>query len=106
MSGEPFYTPGKKQTPPKHYWPESSERLWEIRKDHATWSADLRFHGESYGWEAMILRDGDLVISQRFALKAIAVEWGRTRKSRHRGRRRLMTGECHIRSAFEDRGSG
>jgi hypothetical protein len=39
---------------------------WEIRKDHVTWRCDLRFHGESYAWEAMILRDGDLAISQRF----------------------------------------
>ena len=67
--------PGKKPTPPKLYRPESSERLWEVRKDHVTWSGDLRFHGESYGWEAMILRDGELAISQRFVLKAAAIGW-------------------------------
>jgi hypothetical protein len=53
-----WYSPNHKSPAPKHYRPESSERLWEIRKDHVTSSADLRFHGESYGWEAMILRDG------------------------------------------------
>jgi hypothetical protein len=59
MSDEPFYTPGKKPTPQPHYRPKTTERIWELRKDHVTWSADLRFHGESYSWEAMILRDGD-----------------------------------------------
>lgn len=75
MSDEPFYTPGKKPTPQPHYRPEIVEWLWEVRKDHVTWSCDLRFHGESYGWEAMILRDGDLAISRRFALKAVAAQW-------------------------------
>jgi len=44
-------------------------------KDHVTWSCALRFHGESYGWESMILRDGELLISQRFVLKAAAIDW-------------------------------
>jgi hypothetical protein len=48
MSDEPFYTPGKKPPGPKYYRPVSSERLWELRKDHITWSCPLRFHGESY----------------------------------------------------------
>jgi hypothetical protein len=75
MSDEPFYTPGKKPTPQPHYRPQLTERLWEIRKDHVTWSCDLRFHGESYGWEALILRDGELFVSQRFVLKAAAAQW-------------------------------
>jgi hypothetical protein len=72
---EPFYVPGRKPTPKPHYRPESSERLWEIRKDHVTWSCDLRFHGESHGWESMILRDGKLAISQRFLLRESAIRW-------------------------------
>jgi hypothetical protein len=46
-----------------------------VRKDHVTWTCDLRFHGESYGWEAMILRDGELFFSCRFVLKAVAAQW-------------------------------
>lgn len=38
-------------------------------------------HGESYGWEAMILRDGELAISQRFMLKAVAALWAEGEKA-------------------------
>ena len=51
-------------------WP-----LWEFRKDHITWSAELRFHGELWDWDAYILRNGDFSISRRFDLKALAVQW-------------------------------
>jgi hypothetical protein len=70
-----WYSPDRKPPPPRYYKPATTERLWELRKDHVTWSCDLRFHGESYGWESMILRDGELVISQPFILKAAAIGW-------------------------------
>ena len=63
VSDEPFYARGKKPPAPM------VERLWEVRKDHVTWTCDLRFHGERSGWEAMILRDGLLLNAQRFDLK-------------------------------------
>ena len=34
-----------------------------------------RFHGEAYGWEAQILRDGDLSIRRGFDARALAVQW-------------------------------
>jgi hypothetical protein len=40
-----------------------------------TWSCELRFHGESYGWEAQILREGELVIGRRFDLRRLAERW-------------------------------
>jgi hypothetical protein len=40
-----------------------------------TWSCELRFHGESYGWQATILRNGELAISQRFELREQAIYW-------------------------------
>ena len=40
-----------------------------------TWSCELRFHGESYGWEAQILRDGELFDGQRFILRDMAEAW-------------------------------
>jgi hypothetical protein len=59
MSDEPFYTPGKKPTPKPPYRPQLIERsIWELRKGHVTWTCDLRFHGESYGWESMIFARG------------------------------------------------
>jgi hypothetical protein len=57
--------------------PRPGEPLWSFRKDHVTWSADLRFHGESCGWEAQILREGELVIARTFVLKELAVGWAK-----------------------------
>jgi hypothetical protein len=45
---------------------------------HVTWSCEFRFHGESYGWEAMILREGQLVIGHRFILRRLAEAWAET----------------------------
>jgi hypothetical protein len=40
-----------------------------------TWSCELRFHWESWGWEAQILREGELVIGRRFDLRLLAEQW-------------------------------
>lgn len=41
--------------------PTPGERLFEFVRisDHAPMSCELRFHGESYGWEAQILERGE-----------------------------------------------
>jgi hypothetical protein len=37
---------------------------------------DLRFHGESYGWEAQILERGELFASRgAFVTRTLAVKW-------------------------------
>ena len=46
--------------------PRPGELLWTVRVAHVTWWCEFRFHGESYGWEAQILRNGDLFVGQRF----------------------------------------
>jgi hypothetical protein len=39
-------------------------------------TCELRFNGESYGWEAQFLERGELFASQgRLALRALAVQW-------------------------------
>jgi hypothetical protein len=35
----------------------------------------LLFRGESYGWEARVLRSGELSMSRRFILREPAVRW-------------------------------
>jgi hypothetical protein len=45
------------------------ELLWTVRKDHVTWTCELFFRGESYGWEAQIVRETDLRIGRRFILR-------------------------------------
>ena len=74
-SGNDWYSP--KYKPPRVVRkPVPGERLWEVRKNHITSSAELRFHGESYGWEALIRRDGDMTISRRFVLREQAMLMG------------------------------
>jgi hypothetical protein len=72
VSDDAFYRPNRPPTPPRQ--PKPGEPLWELRHDHVTWSCELRFHGESYGWEAQILREGELVIGRRFDLRRLAVQ--------------------------------
>jgi len=51
------------------------EPLWSVRHNHVGWSAELRFHGESYGWEATILREGELFASHgAFVMKQDAID--------------------------------
>ena len=62
--------------------PRPGEPLWSLRKDHITWSAELHFRGESYGWEVQILRDGELVMGRRFILREGAARWGEAERNR------------------------
>ena len=77
MSDEPFYSPTYRPPPRK---PKPGEPLWELRKDHQTWSAELRVHGE-WGVEAQILKDGELVIGRRFPTRAAATKWAEQERS-------------------------
>jgi hypothetical protein len=73
LTDEPFTSPNYRPAPRVA---RPGEPLWEFRRaDHHTFAAELRFHGESYGWEAMILKDGELLGSRRFVLRAEAEAW-------------------------------
>jgi hypothetical protein len=45
------------------------EPIWSLRKNGRQVDCELRFHGESYGWECQCLYDGDLAYGQRFVLR-------------------------------------
>src|SRR5438876_7827818 len=72
MSDDPFFATNHK---PERRQPKHGQRLWETRLNHATWSAELRFHGESWGWEAQIFKHGEFVIGRRFVTRILAVGW-------------------------------
>jgi hypothetical protein len=55
--------------------PTPGEPLWTLPLEHITWSCELRCHGESYGWEVQILRDGEFFAGQRFVLRTLAQEF-------------------------------
>ena len=67
MSDDAFYRPNRPPAPPRP--PKPGEPIWTLRRDHVMWSCEFRFHGESYGWEAQLLREGELVIGHRFLLR-------------------------------------
>jgi len=62
--------------------PRPGESLWSVRRDHVTWSAELFFRGEGVGWEAQILRDGDLSFARTFILRDVAVGWAKNERDR------------------------
>jgi len=62
--------------------PRPGEALWSVRVDRVTWTCALHFHGESVGWEAQILRDGDLSIAKTFILKDLAIGWAKNERDR------------------------
>jgi len=55
----------------------------ELTGAGVTWPCELRFHGESDGWEAEIFRAGELFTARgAFSLKGNALRWAeRYRKS-------------------------
>jgi hypothetical protein len=76
MTDEPFYSPNYKPPPPRVAKP--GELLFEFVRasDRAPMSCELRFHGESYGWEAQFLERGELVYSHgAFVTRKAAVAW-------------------------------
>jgi hypothetical protein len=77
MRNEPFYSPNYKSPAPSQERLKG-EVLFEFFRasDRAPMSCELRFHGESYGWEAVFLERGELFASHGgFGTKAQAVQW-------------------------------
>lgn len=64
------------QPPPRQ--PKPGELLFEFvrARDRAPMSCELRFHGESNGWEAQSLERGELFASRGgFVARSLAVQW-------------------------------
>jgi hypothetical protein len=63
--------------PPPAQVPRPGEPLFAFVRasDRAPMSCELRFHGESYGWEAQFLERGELLIGRRFDTRQQAVQW-------------------------------
>jgi hypothetical protein len=64
--------------PPPASKPRRGELLFEFVRtsDRAPMTCELRFHGESYGWEAQFFLRGELTFSHgAFVTRARAVQW-------------------------------
>jgi hypothetical protein len=53
-----------------------------VQQGDATWTAELFFHGEGVGWEARILRDGELSVARTYLLRDVAVGWAKNERDR------------------------
>ena len=54
--------------------------------DGAPIRCELRFNGESYGWEAQFLDRGELWYAHGlFVTKALAIQWAEQEKGEHDG---------------------
>ena len=76
MADDDWYKPHR--PPALARQPKLGEPLFEFVRasDRASMSCELRFHGESYGWEAQFLERGELLVSRGgFALRTLAVQW-------------------------------
>ena len=64
--------------------PKPGEPLWALvrKRDKKRFECELRFNGESYGWEAQIFEGGEIFTTHgRFVTRALAVQWAEeTRK--------------------------
>jgi hypothetical protein len=82
LSDEPFYAPNRKPAPAPQR--KSGELLFEFVRasDRAPMSCELKFHGESYGWEALFLERGELFASHGgFVTRGLAVQWAEAERS-------------------------
>ena len=57
MGDDASYTPGRAH-PTARVVPRPAEPLWELRKDHVTYTCELRYHGE-WGVEARFCTTGN-----------------------------------------------
>ena len=57
-------------------------------------SAELKFHGESYGWECQIFRETDFTIGRRFILRNAAIRWAESERKESE-RRCVMPSKGH-----------
>ena len=71
MADDDWYKPNPPQPPPRV--PKPGEWQWTLVKNGRRYDCELRFHGESYGWECQLLEDGEIRYGPRFPLHAGAV---------------------------------
>jgi hypothetical protein len=66
MADDEWYKPNPKPTPPRQ--PKPGEHVWTLVKAGRRFECELRFQGNSYGWECQLLEDGELRHGWRFPL--------------------------------------
>jgi hypothetical protein len=81
MTDDNFYAPDRRPVPPRVAKP--GELLFEFvrQSDRKHFRCELRFNGESYGWEAQFFEGGEILFSHGlFHTRAAAVEWAESQR--------------------------
>lgn len=78
---EPFYSSNRLPPPPPRQR-KPGEHVWTLVKTGRRIDCELRFHGESYGWECLCLFTGDLAYGHRSVLRQQALEEAEEHKQR------------------------
>jgi hypothetical protein len=74
-----WYSPDRKP-PARKAQTVLREVLWTTIVDGVEWSCEFRFQGESYVWDARLVRAGEFFASQRFVMRANAECWSTEQK--------------------------
>ena len=72
MDDDDWYKPHHGQIPPSRL-PKPGEPIWTLLKNGRRVDCELRFQGESYGWEVQFLHDGVMAYGQRFIMRGGAL---------------------------------
>jgi hypothetical protein len=73
---QPFYAPNRPPLPPRVARPGELLFSFVRARDRAPMTCELRFNGESFGWEAQFFERGELFYSRgAFVLRELAVAW-------------------------------
>jgi hypothetical protein len=73
---DPFYLPNRQPPPPRVTRPGELLSEFVRASDGVAMTCALRFHGESYGWDAQFFERGELFYSRgAFILRETAVRW-------------------------------
>ena len=78
-----WYKPHRPPAPLRQ--PKPGEHIWSLRKNGKHVDCELRFHGESYGWESQCLHDGELEYGRLFILRELALEEAEAQRVRLMG---------------------
>jgi hypothetical protein len=80
---KPWFAPGLRgDHPAPIYTPHLRESVWTLTKHGKRLDCELRFHGESYGWECQCKHGGELAYGQRCIMRELALKEAEAQRQR------------------------
>jgi hypothetical protein len=73
MTDTPWFAPGHMRQRPVRQ-PQPGESVWTLYRSGRRADCELRYHGESYGWECQLFHDKELVSGRRCVSRPLALQ--------------------------------